>query len=351
MNQYSHCPIWNTSAFRESLFDRDVERINSPRAGGRYLITLEAITLLPQIDDRVKARLTSWLVDQRRLGVECPEILQQTITDAEQQRDLPVPERADRLLDYIKDQTGEIGTYFIFTSQEMNSTAAAAWSESVDSQEVRYLLDYLCRQGWIERPDSSRLNDYILTVEGYTRLEELEAANAESTEGFWGDDSSTKISTSQNQTRPEHMRDVFIIHGRDKGTRETVARFIEQLELNSIILDEQPNQGQTIIEKFEQHAKVEFAIALLTPDDTGGLSEDEQSLKPRARQNVIFELGYFTGKLGRSRVCALTKGHVDMPSDYYGVLYIPFDESGGWKMKLVQELRNAGFDVDANRVF
>ena len=78
---------------------------------------------------------------------------------------------------------------------------------------------------------------------------------------------------------------------------------------------------------------------------------EEQSLKPRARQNVIFELGYFTGKLDRGRVCALTKGNVEIPSDYDGVLYIPFDESGAWRMKLVQELKNAGFEIDANLAF
>ena len=173
----------------------------------------------------------------------------------------------------------------------------------------------------------------------------------EEVEEYWENGSSTEISISQNQISPEHLRDVFIIHGRDEGTKETVARFISQIQLNPIILHEQPNQGQTIIEKFEQHAEVAFAIALLTPDDTGGLSGEEQSHKPRARQNVIFEFGYFMGKLGRSRVCALKKKNVETPSDYDGVLYIPFDESGAWKMELVKELKKARFDVDANLAF
>ena len=196
--------------------------------------------------------------------------------------------------------------------------------------------------------DSERQQAYI---HGLERATAVLQSMIEEVEEYWENDSLTEVATSDRKTSPEHLCDVFIIHGRDEGTKETVARFIEQLDLNPIILDEQPNQGQTIIEKFEQHAEVEFAIALLTPDDTGGLSEDEQSLKPRARQNVIFELGYFTGKLGRRRVCALTKGKVEIPSDYYGVLYIPFDESGGWKMELVKELKTTGFEVDANRAF
>lgn len=353
--KYLPCRIWNIAASGESLSDRDVERINSPRAGGWYLITLEAITRLPQLDDRVKARLTTWLVDQRRLGVKCPEIFQKTITDAEQQKDLSVHERADRLLQYIEAQTVEIGTQCVFTPEEMLKTAIGAWSESLSQEEVHYLLKYLDKQGWIalrEYPPSKYNIEvgYTLTVEGYARLVELEKANAESSKGFREDDSSTEISTPQNQTRPKHMRDVFIIHGRDDGTKETVARFIEQLGLNPIILHEQPNQGQTIIEKFERHAEVAFAIALLTPDDTGGLAGAEQSLKPRARQNVIFELGYFTGKLDRGRVCALKEENVEIPSDYDGVLYIPLDESGGWKMTLMRELKSAGFEVDVDRV-
>lgn len=141
--------------------------------------------------------------------------------------------------------------------------------------------------------------------------------------------------------------EVFLVHGRDDGATQTVARFLEQLTLEAVVLGEQPSHGQTIIEKFEKYAHVKFAIALLTPDDTGSLEGELPT--HRARQNVIFELGYFIGKLGRKGVCALTKGEVDIPSDYSGVVYITLDEPGAWKLTLVKELQTAGFDVDANR--
>jgi hypothetical protein len=105
---------------------------------------------------------------------------------------------------------------------------------------------------------------------------------------------------------------VFVVHGHDEAAREQVARFVEKLRLSAVILHEQTNQGRTIIEKFESHADVGFAIVLLTPDDVGATKKDAANLKPRARQNVILELGYFVGKLGRanciSRVssCLLT---------------------------------------------
>ncbi len=93
-----------------------------------------------------------------------------------------------------------------------------------------------------------------------------------------------------------------------------------------------------------------FAIVLLTADDRGGIADsqyDSQSL--RARQNVIFELGYFIGKLGRNRVCALYSEGVEIPSDYSGVLFIKFDEAGAWRLAVAKEIKAAGIDIDMNK--
>jgi predicted nucleotide-binding protein len=106
-------------------------------------------------------------------------------------------------------------------------------------------------------------------------------------------------------TSLENPREVFLVHGHDEATREKVARFLERLHLEPIILHEQPNRGRTVIEKFEDHSKVCYAIVLLTPDDVGGPWKSNDRL-PRARQNVILEHGYFVGLLGRRHVCALT---------------------------------------------
>ncbi|HEX8700647.1 MAG TPA: nucleotide-binding protein [Myxococcaceae bacterium] len=134
---------------------------------------------------------------------------------------------------------------------------------------------------------------------------------------------------------------VFIVHGHDDGARDAVARFVEKLGLEAVILHEQPNKGRTIIEKFEAHAAVGFAIVLLTPDDVGAQKSKAASLSPRARQNVVFELGYFIGKLGRERVCALHKEEVELPSDFSGVVYVKMDDAGGWRLKLAQEMKAA----------
>lgn len=153
--------------------------------------------------------------------------------------------------------------------------------------------------------------------------------------------------------RPERTepaaRKVFVVHGHDEGAREAVARFLERLDFETIILHEQANQGRTIIEKIEAHGDVGFAVVLLTPDDVGGLKDGE--LSPRARQNVLLELGFFIGALGRSRVCALKRGDVEIPSDFGGVVYEPYDAGGGaWKSALGRELQAAGFEIDWNKV-
>jgi len=140
--------------------------------------------------------------------------------------------------------------------------------------------------------------------------------------------------------------DVFIVHGHDEGVKSEVARFIEKLDLKAVILHEQANKGRTIIEKFEDHANVGFAVVLMTPDDIGGKNEPGSDLKPRARQNVILELGFFLGKLGRERVCALYKGDVEIPSDYMGVLFVSLDQGVDWRAVLAREITAAGIKAN-----
>ncbi|KVN69470.1 hypothetical protein WT15_30835 [Burkholderia stagnalis] len=142
---------------------------------------------------------------------------------------------------------------------------------------------------------------------------------------------------------------VFIVHGHDDGARETVARFLEKIGFEAIILHEQASRNRTVIEKIEAYHDVDFAVVLLTPDDVGRSVKEEQ-LKPRARQNVLLELGYFMGRLGRDKVCALKRGDVDIPSDFAGVVWVTMDSGNGWKQSLGQELEAAGHNVDWNKV-
>lgn len=144
---------------------------------------------------------------------------------------------------------------------------------------------------------------------------------------------------------------IFLVHGHNHGIKEMVARFLEKLGLDPVVLYEKPNAGRTIIEKFSDYADVLFAVVLLTGDDEGRILRSTDPLLPRGRQNVILELGYFLGKLGRARVCVLYEKGVEIPSDYQGVLFLQLATGESWKFELVKELREAGYNVDANRIF
>jgi predicted nucleotide-binding protein len=147
---------------------------------------------------------------------------------------------------------------------------------------------------------------------------------------------------------------VFIVHGHNEEMKQSVARLLEKLGLTSIILHEQASKGKTIIEKFSEYSDVSFAIVLLSADDRAYQKKDNpDNAKYRARQNVILELGYFLGKLGRENVTALFEDNekIEIPSDYSGVIYIPYNTNEGWKLALAKELKASGFEIDLNQLF
>ncbi len=141
---------------------------------------------------------------------------------------------------------------------------------------------------------------------------------------------------------------IFLVHGHDDARHE-VRRFLERVvtDADIVMLDEQVNRGRTIIEKFESFSQgASVAVVLLTPDDFGRAVNGDGVDQLRARQNVVFELGYFVGRLGRDRVIVLKKGDIEEPSDVGSVVYIPYP-GGDWKLKVLRELKEH-FPVDAN---
>jgi predicted nucleotide-binding protein len=206
------------------------------------------------------------------------------------------------------------------------SRVVSASGEIVESSESRQRRENLWRSG---QRESIALVDIM--------LEDLELRESE------------EAPTGEDLTGTKSNR-VFVVHGHDNEMKQAVARTVERLGLEVVILHEKPNRGQTIIEKIERYSDVDFAVVLLSPDDTGySNAEGSESAKPRARQNVILELGYFAGKLGRKNVVALHRGNIELPSDYDGVLYTPYDgDSGTWRSELLAELRESGYNVSAD---
>lgn len=167
----------------------------------------------------------------------------------------------------------------------------------------------------------------------------------------WTERRKAEITTTP-KTSGALTTDIFVVHGHDEEMKQATARILSKLGLNPIILHEQPNQGKTLIEKFERNADVQFAVVLLSPDDLAHVKTAVASTAlARPRQNVIMELGYFAGRLGRDRVFALRRdGDLELPTDLSGVVYTIYDSAGHWRLELVRELRAAGYDVDANAI-
>lgn len=146
-------------------------------------------------------------------------------------------------------------------------------------------------------------------------------------------------------------RKVFLVHGRDEAAKNEVALFLRVIDLDPIILHLRPNGGRHLLTKFREESDgAAFAVILMTPDDEGGLA-GAADRRPRARQNVVFELGFFIGKLEPAGVAALLKGDVEKPSDFDGIAYITFDSSGRWKTDLARELHHAKVPFDPAKAF
>jgi hypothetical protein len=141
---------------------------------------------------------------------------------------------------------------------------------------------------------------------------------------------------------------VFIVHGRDEAAKEKVARFVEKLGLEAIILHEKSSSGRTIIEKIEHYSNVGFAIVLYTPDDLGNVKGKAEELNGRARQNVVFEHGFLIGRLGRPNVAALVEAPIELPNDISGVVYINMDEASAWQLQIAKEMKTCGYKIDMN---
>ncbi len=137
---------------------------------------------------------------------------------------------------------------------------------------------------------------------------------------------------------------VFVVHGQNDSVRTTVVSFLESVGLVGIVLHEQPNMGRHLLTKFIQEADlVTFAVVLMTDDDVGSVKDGK--LAPRARQNVILELGYFLAHLGQARVCALITPGLETPSDFDGIVYIRMDDEHRWQQELKRELLAAKLPV------
>lgn len=197
------------------------------------------------------------------------------------------------------------------------------------------------------RPDYNKINGFGASINQIEVCKNGLLIAKGLLQGFLDDiaGSSTGLG-NQDQSSKFNYQKVFIVHGHDGELKEAVARIIGKQDIDPIILSEKANKGRTIIEKFEENSDAGGAICLFTADDIGR-EKTETEEKPRARQNVVFEAGFFMGKLGRDHVVLLADSGIEMPSDLSGVVYT---NSNNWQLDLLKELNAMGYVVDANKL-
>ncbi|WP_404405714.1 hypothetical protein [Pelagibacterium halotolerans] len=293
MTSDNKCPIWGTSADTQTS-GRDGVNVDSPRAGGRYFISRTAEVNMGRTDDATKARLTTWLVDQRRLGIECPEIMSTTIDEAERRRPLAVHERADNLLRYLRTKSDLLGAVVKFYALDNSKAAEAehellAWTGSRQISEVITLAEYCAQEAWVEHRATERtgaskntIHELMLRPPGYARLAELDGASSASDQAFvamWFDNS---------------MNDAY-----EKG----IAAAIADAGYQPVRIDGKEHNNKIDDEIIAEIRRSRFLIADFTQGETG------------ARGGVYYEAGFAHGPnipvIFTCREDALGKVHFD----------------------------------------
>ena len=252
--------------------------------------------------------------------------------------------KAEVILPYLKEEKFIFDGYFLDKSKIKRIVIGESkyTSKAYVASEEADLPDSICmsvsRQGIVTNAD------YTKKITGRV-FKECESQIQEAT--------SKSEALTPTVTKPKVPMDkskVFIVHGHDNAAKEAVARFVEKIGLEAIILHEQASSGNTIIEKIEANSNVGFAIVLYTPCDEGASKGKKDQLKPRARQNVVFEHGYLIGKIGRKNVSALVKGDIETPTDISGVVYIKMDEGEAWKYQVAKEMKACGYEFDPSKL-
>lgn len=201
-------------------------------------------------------------------------------------------------------------------------------------------------------PDGTRVN--VFTTTGKAQVQGKECDEKRAAQEIFAPTAKTPVPSlgpaklpKTQDTKPRAHNKVFIVYGHDLEARQNLELLLRRLNIEPVILANIAPQGDTIIEALEKHSDVHYAVVLLTPDDEGRRHGSSDEMKPRARQNVVLELGMFLSKLGRKRVAILKKGAIENPSDIGGLIYIEFGQSiFEAKTAVAAALQEAGFSIN-----
>ena len=235
-------------------------------------------------------------------------------------------------------------------SKDVLETALSGKGWLIDSREIEHAIQF-------ELKESVKINlyntgaltfgglksDFKSTVQAFVNAGP-DSAGAEELEH--------SIGNGKAQAPSEAERRVFVVYGHDTDARDDLELILRRVQVDPIILQNIPGVGDTLIEKLESLTDADFACVLLTPDDIGAAIATSDNLRPRARQNVVLELGMVLSRLGRHRVAILVKGEdPEKPSDIDGLIYIPFKSKVNEAANVLgAALASAGFQIDVRNL-
>jgi predicted nucleotide-binding protein len=173
------------------------------------------------------------------------------------------------------------------------------------------------------------------------------------TEKFLSSIEKTRTPNQQAISDSDVRRRVFVVCGTDAEMKQAVANSLIKLRLVPVVMCEEPSQGRKIVARFQEYSDVSFAVVLLSPDDSVYVKDEpptKRKLKPR--QDVVFELGFLLGKLGKGNVLVFFRecSNFEIPTDFEGIKAVAFDDRDSWRLALIRELTKCGYNVDANRI-
>lgn len=255
------CIIWrNDEAIWEDQHGSRMIRVDSPRAGGVYEIPKELLSLIDNMSDKQKARLTTWLIDRRARGTKCPIVTKEIIEYVKNTRPLPAYKRAERLLRLIAEKSETVGSY---VPVRESTPDVYAWSESTTWEEVNYFFYCLGVKGWIGNAISTEeATDYVVTMDGYSQIEKGQIINSNSNQGFvamWLDDK--VVDAFENGIKPG----------------------IEDAGYKVLRIDQKFNVNKIDDEIIAEIRRSRFLVADFTQGDDG------------ARGSVYYEAGFASG--------------------------------------------------------
>jgi len=237
-----------------------------------------------------------------------------------------------------------------------------SWGQKISSfhegisNKIEALESILKRVEFIQEKvimsETQEKNEHMISNTVFLTQNEVDKDNKSITEKSEFIQEKVVVSETSKEYEPEIRETVFVVNGEDDEAENSVATFIEKLGLKAVILNEQPNAVKTIIDKFERNEAIcDYAVVILTSDDTDVNKEDAEDAMFRQRQNVMFVLGYFLGILGCKKVSVISKEGVEIPNDFLGVECILFDPGVDWQLSLARDMKSAGITFDANRIF